>query len=358
MIITFNEFKKKIPRLSFVYLCKFRGDEPHEFYGREVSASILGTVKSFFYLPLADNYKMDVYTTCYHDEFYADYVQEEAAIDFTSKSVYVVAPSFAQDVEKAYKRVNDAKNCSINAQILASVSVACATWMRRTDFLNGKNEVRLLFGFVVVDACEKNAKKRQKKVLHYVKLAQKGFANFLRKNGYSNEEEYMTCLAQEDKEKADAERDCVRATKYLNSHVFNDFGYAYTLGYETLLYSCIRTGKHCMYRTCSIGNENTITCHEEEPYACSRKFPRNRRGFHLTIKKGYNVQTVNGLITFYRGEFKHQGMACEWIEQGRAIADIVTKKGFLMNGRHIEAKTLKEASCIYAENFTNLSLDK
>ena len=73
------------------------------------------------------------------------------------------------------------------------------------------------------------------------------------------------------------------------------------------------------------------------------------RGFRLTIKKGYSIRVVGGLITFYRGEYKREGMACEWIEQGRAIADIVTKKGYLVRGEHIEAKTLKEAKRINAE---------
>ena len=74
-----------------------------------------------------------------------------------------------------------------------------------------------------------------------------------------------------------------------------------------------------------------------------------RRSFTLYLKKGYNIYIVGGLITFVRGEIKRQGVACEWIEQGKAIADIKTVKGFLVRGEHIVAKSLKEAQRISAE---------
>ena len=82
-----------------------------------------------------------------------------------------------------------------------------------------------------------------------------------------------------------------------------------------------------------------------------------RRGFHLRIKKGYSIRLVGGLITFYRGEFKRDGMACEWVEQGRALADIDTKRGYLVRGEHIEAKTLKDAKLINAEKRKQQALD-
>ena len=74
-----------------------------------------------------------------------------------------------------------------------------------------------------------------------------------------------------------------------------------------------------------------------------------RRSFTLYLKKGYNIYIVGGLITFVRGEIKRHGVACEWIEQGKAIADIKTVKGFLVRGEHIVAKSLKEAQRISAE---------
>lgn len=74
-----------------------------------------------------------------------------------------------------------------------------------------------------------------------------------------------------------------------------------------------------------------------------------RRSFSLYLKKGYNIHIIGGLITFVRGEIKRQGVACEWIEQGKAIDDIETVKGFLVRGEHIVAKSLKEAQRINAE---------
>ena len=57
-----------------------------------------------------------------------------------------------------------------------------------------------------------------------------------------------------------------------------------------------------------------------------------------------------------RGEIKRQGVACEWIEQGKAIADIKTVKGFLVRGEHIVAKSLKEAQHISAEKRSKQAL--
>ena len=69
-----------------------------------------------------------------------------------------------------------------------------------------------------------------------------------------------------------------------------------------------------------------------------------RRSFVIRIRKGYSLVKVNGIPTFIKGtEIDENGMACEWVEQGKAIADIRTIKGFLVNGKHIEAKNLKEA---------------
>ena len=138
----------------------------------------------------------------------------------------------------------------------------------------------------------------------------------------------------------------------MNSHIFYEGGEPANFGFKDLIDLNINTGKNVTYRTCSLGNENSLTCEEKKDYdgyGRSFQFPMINRGFHLTIKKGYSIRIVGGLITFYRGEYNRQGMACEWVEQGRAIADIVTKKGYLVRGEHIEAKTLKEAKRINAE---------
>lgn len=370
MIITFKEFKNNVKANATVHLGSFRRDEADEHLGREVSVVRFGykernygwEASSFLSLPLADNYKMDVYTDSYSG-WYTFYVKEESVVDFNSNGFYIIAPTFVKDVEKAYKRKNDMKHCSINAQVLASVSEACATWMRRSDYLKDKNKVELLPDYLILDACEKDEQKRDKAVRRTLGFAEKAFSKFLSKEGFANEDEYLARLRQDVKDKAAAEKAAARAERaaekkrvrdieYVNSHIFYEHGAAYNYDYETFIDRHIKTGGHVMFRTCAVGRFNAIDCWEEKDfdgYSRRCQFPMIRRGFHLTIKKGYSIRLVGGLITFYRGEFERDGMACEWVEQGRAIADIDTKKGYLVRGEHIEAKTLKEAKRINAE---------
>ncbi len=375
MTITFKEFKNNVQKNATVFLGSFRWDEADKTRGREVSVVRFGYKETyncwdasrFFSLPLADGYKMDVYTDYYTDGWGGHYVNEESAVDFNSNKFYIIAPTFAKDVEKAYKRKNDAKHCSINAQVLASVPKACATWMLRSDYLKGKNEVELLSDYLILDACEKDEQKREKAVRRTLGFAKKGFAQFLSKEGLTGGDEYLARLEQEANYKAAAERAEKAAEKkrardieYVNSHIFYENGEHVGYGFATFIERNINTGTHVMYRTCAVGNENSLTCEEENDhngYSRRCQFTMIKRGFHLTIKKGYSIRLVGGLITFYRGEFKRDGMACEWVEQGRAIADIATKKGYLVRGEHIEAKTLKEAKRINAEKRKQQTLE-
>lgn len=384
MTITFKEFKNNVQANARVFLGSF-GDRTNECYGREVKLIRFGykeknscwNSKSFLSLPLADGYEMDVFTTCKFGRIDNPYVKE-SAVDFKSNRFCIVAPTFAKDVEKAYKRKNDMKHCSINAQVLASVSKACATWIRRSDYLKGKNEVELLPDYLILDACEKDEQKRDKAVRRTLGFAEKAFSKFLSKEGFANGDEYLARLEQDAKDRAAAEKAAARAEKaaaraekaaekkrvrdieYVNSHIFYENGEAYNYDYETFIERHIKTGGHVMFRTCAVGRFNAIGCLEQKDfdgYSRSCSFPMIRRGFHLTIKKDYSIRLVGGLITFYRGEFKRDGMACEWVEQGRAIADIDTKKGYLVRGEHIEAKTLEEAKRINAEKRKQQALD-
>lgn len=367
MTITFKEFKNNVNAKAKVCLGTFRFDEADKVLGREVSVVRFGykdkyncwDASFFFKLPLADGYKMDVYTDYIVGGFGSHYVNEESAVDFNSGRFYIISTTFAKDVEKAYNRVNDAKRCCINAQVLASVSEACATWMRRTDYLKGKNKVEVLLGYITLDACEIDDQKREKAVRRTIGFAEKAFDKFLSKESFANGDEYLAHLKQKDKAKEAAERAKKAAKKkrvhdieYVNSHIFYENGKLYPNGYRSLVFNQIKTGDHLMSITCAVGDSNTIDCSEEKDFGgysrrCS--FPMINRRFHLTVKRGYSIRVVGGLITFYRGEYNRKGMACEWIEQGRAIADIVTKKGYLVRGEHIEAKTLNEAKRINAE---------
>lgn len=375
MTITFKEFKNNVKANAIVFLGSFRWDEANECRGREVSVVRFGykekyncwNASFFFSLPLANNYEMDVYTDYNVGGWGTHYVNEESAVDFNSNRFYIIAPTFAKDVEKAYKRKNDAKRCSINVQVLASVSEACATWLRRSEYLKGKNEVELLPYYLILNACEKDEQKRDKAVRRTFGFAEKAFSKFLSEESFANGDEYLASLEQEAKAKAAAERAEKAAEKkrkqnveYVNNHIFYENGEHVGYDFETFIERTVNTGTHVMYRTCSVGNENSLTCEEENDYnGYSRRcqFTMIKRGFHLTVKKGYSIRLVGGLITFYRGEFKRDGMACEWVEQGRAIADIVTKKGYLVRGEHIEAKTFKEAKRINAEKRKQQALD-
>ena len=367
MTITFKEFKNNVKANATVFIGTFRWNEADDRFGREVSVVRFGNkqqyncwdASAFFSLPLADSYKMDVYTDYHVCGWNIPYINEESVVDFSAYRFFIIAPTFAKDVEKAYNRVNDAKHCCINAQVLAGVSEACATWMRRSDYLKGKNKAELLSGYIVMDACEKDEKKRERTVRRTIGFAEKAFAKFLTKEAFPNEYEYLAHEKWEDKAKKTADRadraadkKRLRDIEYVNSHIFYEGGEPANFGFKDLINLNINTGLNVTYLTCAVGKENSLTFEEEKDYnGYSRRgqFAMINRGFHLTSRKGYSIRLVGGLITFYRGEYNRQGMACEWVEQGRAIADIVTKKGYLVRGEHIEAKTLKEAKRINAE---------
>lgn len=122
--------------------------------------------------------------------------------------------------------------------------------------------------------------------------------------------------------------------------------------YSTI--TTLRTGDHTGTFTARYADTNAIICKEVEDwdgYSRRCKFPMVTRSFTLTIRKGWHLFRVGGLLTFIKGnKIQREGMACEWIEQGKSIADIRTVKGFLVRGEHIEAKTLKEAKAINAEH--------
>ena len=376
MIITFKEFKDKVREDADVCFGSFRFDEADERKGREVSIHPLGMDERvrwgvasycFFDLPLADSYKMDVYT---EREFYSGhyFVKENAPVDFNADEFFIIAPNFLADIEKAYKRKNDYKHCCINNYVISSVSVACATWMRLTDYLKGKNEVEFLDGSVRIGECEQDEAKLTAKVRKYIGFAEKAFKKYLEKNGLANEKEYLDMLARKEAEKKEEEKAAKKAEKarakelaYIKEHicVFDKDGEKVDFSADQLICRCLELGKNHGGIDAKIAEENGVECYEwkdYDGYSKSCNFTMVRRSFTLYLKKGYNIYIVGGLITFVRGEIKRQGVACEWIEQGKAIADIKTVKGFLVRGEHIVAKSLKEAQRISAEKRSKQAL--
>lgn len=364
MIITFKEFKNNVRNNATVFFGSFRFSEADERKGREVSIHRFGNKEQwrcgdasiFFRLPLSDSYKMDVYSE--HDtSFGSHFVKEDAPVDFNADTFFIIAPDFLADIEKAYKRKNDYKHCCINNYVISSVSVACATWMRLTDYLKGKNEVDLLEGSIRIGECEKDEDKLTAKVRKYIGFAEKAFKKYLEKNGLANENEYLSMLARKAAEKKEEEKAAKKAAKarakelaYINRHIFIEDRTSFA-GFVMVI-SLLNIGKNVGTLNAHISDKNGVECSESYDYdGYSKKcnFTMVRRSFTLYLKKGYSIYNVGGLITFVRGEIKRSGMACEWIEQGKAIADIKTVKGFLVKGEHIVAKSLKEAQRINAE---------
>lgn len=377
MIITFKEFKDNVRNNAIVCFGSFRFDEAEETKGREVSIHRFGKSTQYqfcdasciFDLPLVDSYKMDVYT---EHEYYGYgscygtyYVKEDTPVDFAANKFFIIAPDFLVDIEKAYKRKNDYKHCCINNYVISSVSVACATWMRLTDYLKGKNEVEFLDGSIRIGACEQDEAKLMAKVRKYIGFAERAFKKYLEKNGLANENEYLDMLARKAAEKKEAEKAEKKAEKarakelaYINDHIFIQNKQNNSEAYKQVI-NRLNTGSHLDELSAYIGRENGINCYEVrdfDGYSKSCRFSMIRRSFSLYLKKGYNIYIVGGLITFVRGKIKRQGVACEWIEQGKAIADIKTVKGFLVRGEHIVAKSLKEAQRISAEKRSKQAL--
>lgn len=364
MIITFKEFKNNVRNTATVCFGSFRYDKADERKGREVSIHRFGKDKQyrygdasiFFDLPLSDGYKMDVYTE-HETSFGSNFVKEDAPVDFNADTFFIIAPNFLADIEKAYKRKNDYKHCCINNYVISSVSVACATWMRCTDYLKGKNEVEFLGGSIRIGECEQDAIKRAAKVHKYIGFAERAFKKYLEKNSLANENEYLDMLARKAAEKKEEEKAAKKAAKarakelaYINKHIFIEDHTSFA-GFVMVI-SLLNIGKNVGTLNAHISDKNGVECSESydyDGYSKRCKFTMVRRSFTLNLKKGYSIYEVGGLITFVRGEIKRQGVACEWIEQGKAITDIKTVKGFLVRGEHIVAKSLKEAQRINTE---------
>lgn len=372
MIITFKEFKDNVRNNATVCFGSFRFDEADEHKGREVSFRGFGKNEQyrygdasfFFNLPLADSYKLDVYTE-FGSSFASNFVKSDAPVNFNADTFFINAPCLFADIEKAYKRKNDYKHCCINNYVISSVSVACATWIRLTDYLKGKNEVEFLDGTIRIGECEQDEAKLTAKVRRYIGFAEKAFKKYLEKNGLASENEYLDMLARQAAEKKEAEKAEKKAEKarakelaYINDHIFIQNKQNNSEAYKQVI-NRLNTGSHLDELSAYIGRENGINCYEVrdfDGYSKSCRFSMIRRSFSLYLKKGYNIYIVGGLITFVRGEIKRSGVACEWIEQGKAIADIKTVKGFLVRGEHIVAKSLKEAQRINAEKRSKQAL--
>lgn len=118
------------------------------------------------------------------------------------------------------------------------------------------------------------------------------------------------------------------------------------------MFDYLRIGSNSHIRLARYSKENGISVSESySKYSSRCTYTKTDRYFTFTIRKGWHLFHIGGLLTFVKGAaINREGMACEWIEQGKSIADIRTVKGYLVRGEHIEAKSLKEAQAINAEH--------
>lgn len=325
MIITFKEFKDRVRKNATVCFGSFRFEEADERKGREVSIHRFGKNEQyrygdasiFFDLPLSDSYKMDVYTE-HETSFGSNFVKEDVPVDFNADTFFIIAPDFLADIEKAYKRKYDYKHCCINNHVISFVSVACATWMRLTDYLKGKNEVEFLDGSIRIGACEQDDAKLTAKVRKYIGFAEKAFKKYLEKNGLANENEYLDMLARQAAEKKEEEKSAKKAEKarakelaYIKKHT--------GAFYKIMIRRCLKLGENLGTIDARISEENGVECYEwkdYDGYSKSCGYTMIRRSFTLNLKKGYNIRIVDGLLTFVRGEIKRSG----WLASGLSRA--------------------------------------
>lgn len=118
----------------------------------------------------------------------------------------------------------------------------------------------------------------------------------------------------------------------------------------------IRLGSNLTLSEVSIGKENKFVIHERTEwvkYTNSKSFPHTNRELSITIKKGWFIKTIGGVVTFLPPKQDRNGVSCDYVCQGRSIADVELVHGFLVKGEHIsvaEAKTLAIAKKINADH--------
>lgn len=195
----------------------------------------------------------------------------------------------------------------------------------------------------VVAACEKKARDLRRKI-----------AAYLKENGHETIAAYFEAVKEEEKKQKAARRrvEAIHRRAERNQQAIIDMLRAD--GNDGLwdVMNNLRTGEHTGSYTAEYSKENGISYYEErEQYSSRCTYIKVTRFFGLKVRRGYHVFVVGGLITFVKGDkIDREGMACEWVEQGKTISDVYTVKGYLVRGEHIVARSLKEAQDINAEH--------
>lgn len=301
----------------------------------------------FAALPIADTCTFSVYTAENQDSWFE--VDPSAPVDLKyNERIFLVpvAGTIEDMIIRGYRRAG----VVINDLVLRQLPTAVRRWVKATGYLAKKNRVKMAEGagysadlYEQERADEEKAQGRAKRT---AAAAMKAYEVAKQKAAVESAQK----KAEERAQKA-AQKAAEKHEKEMNSRV--DRG----TYYDAVRWG-IKIGENIGEVTAQYADENGVKCRENyDRYTRSCQWTMTRRSFILDIRKGYRVRNVAGVLTFYRGRFSRQGMACEWVEQGRAIADLRTVKGYIVRGEHIEAKSLAEAKKINAEKRARQALN-
>lgn len=305
------------------------------------------TIDQFAALPIDDTCAFDVYTAEVPEHWFE--VDTFAPVDLDGCERIFLVPvkgTIEEMISRGYRRTG----VVINDLVLRQLPTAVRRWAKTTGYLSKKNRVKMAEGTgYSADLYEQERAAEEKAQGRASRTAAAAM------KCYDNAKQQAAELAAQKKAEERAQQAAQKAVekheKEMNSRV--DRG----TYYDAVRWG-IKIGENIGEVTAQYADENGVKCREDyDRYTRSCKWTMTRRSFMLNIRKGYRVRNVAGVLTFYRGKFNRMGMACEWVEQGRAIADLRTVKGYLVRGEHIEAKSLAEAKKINAEKRARQALD-
>lgn len=289
-------------------------------------------IDQFAALPIADTCTFEAYTAENPERWFE--VASNAPVDWSAERIFLVpADGTVEDlISREYRRVG----VIINDLVLRQLPAAARRWVKESGCLAKKNRVKMAdgagYGADLYEQERAAKDKAQARAKRTAAAAMKAYEAAKQKAA----EDAAQKKAEERAQKA-AQKAAEKHEKEMNSRVDGET-------YKGVIKSTIKVGTNIGDFTAQYADNNGVTCREDyDEYCRSCEWRMTRRSYTLKICKGYRVRNAAGVLTFYRGRFNRQGMACEWVEQGRAIADLHTVKGHLVRGEHIQAKSLAEA---------------
>jgi hypothetical protein len=304
------------------------------------------TFGRFAALPIVSTCTFEVYTAENPERWFE--LDPTTPADLSADRIFLVpvVGTLESMISRGYRQAG----VVINDVVLRQLPTAARRWAKESGYLDKKNRVKMAEGCRCgADLYEQERADEQKALARAKRTATAALRAYEAAKQKAAEDAEMK-KAEERVQKA-AQKAAEKHEKEMDSHV--DGG-----TYVGVLRCTLREGENLGEVTAQYAAENGVTCREVyDRYSRTCKWNMVRRSFALNIRKGYRVRDVAGVLTFYRGKFNRQGMPCEWVEQGRAIADLHTVKGYLVRGEHIQAKSLAEAKNLNAEKRARQTLD-